>query len=124
MTQTQDWILDTDIFDGLKENPYKKEKIVSDWVFPKNGFTLSSLFTDSWIGAPKPKIKSLRMLGQLIDNSEQLSVLKYKTCSQEIIHDLVLIVRSNSRRYYTVTTSYSLLGTLFLQALQVSIRLQ
>jgi len=113
MTQTQDWILDTEIFDGLKENPYKKEKIVSDWVFPENGFPLSSLFIDPWVGTPKPKLKSLRMLGQLIDNSEQLSVLKYKTCSQEIIQDLVLLVRSNSRRYYTVTTSYNLLGTLF-----------
>ena len=113
MSEAQDCILDTEIFDGLKQNPYKKEKIVSDWIYPNKDFTLLSLITGDLTGHPKPKLKSLRMLGHLIDNSEQISVQRFRSCTIELIHDLVLIVKSNSSRYYSIKASFNIIDKLF-----------
>ena len=104
MSQIDSWNISSEIFGEIKkfEKPALRE--ISEWMFPSPQFQISELIPEN-SDMTEPKIKSLKMLSSIVENTSNMTLMAYRTCSENVIFSLMILLKGKSGRWYKVLTN-------------------
>ena len=77
---------------------------ISEWMFPSPQFKISELIPEN-SDMKEPKIKSLKMLSSIVENTSNMTLMAYRTCSENVIFSLMILLKGKSGRWYKVLTN-------------------
>lgn len=106
MSQIDSWSLSPEIFGEIKKFEKPKPREISDWIFPSPEFQISELIPENSDIFSDPKLKSLKMLSDVVENTANMRVRAYRTCSENVIFNLIILLKGKSGRWYKVVTNH------------------
>ena len=104
MSQIDSWNISSEIFGEIKKFEKPAPREISDWMFPSPQFKISDLIPEN-SDMKEPKIKSLKMLSSIVENTSNMTLMAYRTCSENIIFSLMILLKGKSGRWYKVLTN-------------------
>ena len=105
MSQIDSWSISSEIFGEIKEFEKQAPREISDWMFPSPQFQISDLIPEN-SDITEPKLKSLKMLSSIVENTSDMTLMAYRTCSENIIFSLMILLKGKSGRWYKVLTNH------------------
>ena len=73
-------------------------------MFPSPQFQISELIPEN-SDLTDPKLKSLKMLSSIVENTSNMTLMAYRTCSENVIFSLMILLKGKSGRWYKVLTN-------------------
>ncbi len=105
MSQIDSWSLSSEIFGEIKKFEKPKPREISDWIIPSPEFQISELIPENSDIFSEPKLKSLKMLSDIVVNTPNMTLMAYRTCSENVIFSLMISLKGKSGRWYKVLTN-------------------
>ena len=104
MSQIDSWNISSGIFGEIKKFEKPAPREISEWMFPSPQFQISELIPEN-SDMTEPKIKSLKMLSSIVENTSNMTLMAYRTCSENVIFSLMILLKGKSGRWYKVLTN-------------------
>ena len=104
MSQIDNWNISSEIFGEIKKFEKPAPREISEWMFPSPQFKISELIPEN-SDMKEPKIKSLKMLSSIVENTSNMTLMAYRTCSENVIFSLMILLKGKSGRWYKVLTN-------------------